>query len=169
MNVLKLTAVLMLAATLFSCKKDDLTPSDTYSKVRIDKLEVLNFPITQSDGSNWDGAAQGTFPDMYFKVARANTTTIVYQITTGSRVENINLLSLPANWTGMGGISLFDNDINQPIDIAFFDYDSSSGDDNMGGVSVDFSNYTFGSDKFPGTITLNNGLFSIKLYITWLV
>lgn len=43
-----------------------------YSKVGISELIINKYPSTKSDGSNWDGSLQGTFPDVYFKIVNSN-------------------------------------------------------------------------------------------------
>lgn len=159
----KLTKTLLLASViLWSCTKK--TPEVTYSKVSISKLTILNFPETNG-GTYWDNPLNGNYADVYFKIRIAGTTVSLYDLPVGSCYVNLKLTDLPAGWGNSGFFTL--NNLNQQIDIDLIDYDYLSGSEYMSTATFDFSNYTTGSNKYPGTITITNGSTTVKLEISW--
>ena len=151
-----------------------IAPAIVYTKVSVTKTTIIDFPETKSDGSNWDGSLQGTFPDVYFKITNSGTTTELYSLPTANRIENLRKVDLPKSWSKTDGTPFFIlNDLTQAIDVDLYNYNSTSADDYMGSTSFNFTNYTTGSNKYPTTVTTTKNLspnrnVTIKLDLIWI-
>ena len=160
--------MLLLCLLFASCSKKADQPSISYSKVGIYKLEVLNLPATDPDGYYWDNALNGTYPDVYFNITVHSTNSSLYLLSVDNRIENLQSSALPASWSGNNGSSFLTlNNVNQAIDVNFYDYDYLTTDQYMGGVSFNFADYTSGGNKYPTDVTVSLGNVSVKLYLTW--
>lgn len=168
MKLKKIATAMLLAMPIFlGCKKED-DPAIVYSKVSITRLTILNFPVSNTTGGDWDSFITGTYPDVYFKITKSGTNTSLFDLNVSSRAEDLQLSNLPYSWFGTGGTSFFAlTDLSQQIDVDLFDFDSTSGDEYMGTATFNFSNYTTGGSAYPQSITINNGFVSIKLDVTW--
>jgi PKD repeat protein len=149
-------------------------PAIVYTKVSVTQLTIIDFPETKSDGSNWDGSLQGTFPDVYFQITKSGTTTSLYNLPVANRIENLRKVDLPKSWSKTDGTPFFIlNDLTQAIDVDLYNYNSTSTDDYMGSTSFNFTNYTTGSNKYPTTVTTTKNLspnrnVTIKLDLIWI-
>lgn len=169
-NFLLSSILIVTLATLFnSCSKDGGTSSKVYSRVGISRLTILSYPQTLPYGDDWDDALTGVYPDIYFRITKSGTIAALYALPTSSRKENLRVVDLPFSWSqNSGGTFFTHNDLNQAIDIDLYDYDSTTSDEYIGTVTVDFNDYITGSSKYPGTITKTLGSVSVKLELAWL-
>lgn len=150
---------------LSSCKKKD--DGISYSKVSITKFTILNFPATQIAGGSWDDALSGTYPDVYFTIRKSGLNDYLYSLDKNSRIINLQASGLPAYWSNNGSAFFTLGSIYQKIDLDLWDYDGLSSDEYIGYVTVDFTDYTSGGNKYPSTIIKTNGFVSIKLDLIW--
>jgi hypothetical protein len=158
---------LSLSLILFSCKKED--DSIRYTKVSITKLTILNFPANNSSGDDWDGFTNGYYPDILFKITKSGTATSLYTLADASRYENVTAGDLPVSWSSGSGAPFFVlSDLSQAIDVDLYDFDSVSSNDYIGTATFNFLNYTSGSNKYPGSITISANGTSVKLDLIWL-
>jgi hypothetical protein len=131
------------------------------------KVTIVNFP-DDDGGYYWDNQLEGLYPDVYFKVSIAGTSSVLYDAGSGSRKENLRLTDLPFSWAFTNGGSIYSsNNLYQGIDIDLYDYDIASADEYMGSATFNPIAYTTGSNKYPSTVTVTNGRVSIKLDLTW--
>jgi hypothetical protein len=147
-------------ATLFlmsSCNKDEVcstgytgsscTTQITPSKILVTKIDIIRFPGTDSGGSSWD-LFPSSGPDIYPTLERAGNE--IYNASS-SNITNADP-NTDYRFTLSQSIEL-----SYPLDnyiIRLYDYDDTSGDDYMGGVT--FSVYD-SSNNFPSTLTIDGG------------
>lgn len=156
-----------LALILFSCKKDS-SSTVSYSKVSITKLTILASPPKNSSGGDWDNALAGYYPDVYFKITKAQTTETLFSLAVSSRHENLTQADLPIAWAAQSGAPFFTlSTLSQAIDVDLYDYDSLSTDEYMGSATFNFLAYTTGSNRYPSSVTVTSNGISIKLDLTW--
>ena len=144
-----------------------VTIQSPYTKVGITQLVILNYPATKPDGSNWDPAINGTFPDVYFDITVSGTSTSLFLLAAANRAENLRTADLPYGWGTIGTVFYLHNNLSQPIDVDLYDYDSLSSNEYMGTSSFNFSNYTTVTNPYPTTVTITNGQTSIRLSLAW--
>jgi hypothetical protein len=164
--------ILFAALTIMlisSCSKKDETPTVVYTKVGISKLTILNYEESDLSGYYWDASAQGTYPDVYFKLTQTGGISL-YSLATSARYENLKISDLPVSWSGSGGAPFcVVNDLNSYVFADLYDFDSwPASHQNMGFSGFLFSDYTTGSNKYPSTVTRTIGSTSIKLDLIWI-
>jgi PKD repeat protein len=139
-----------------------------YTKVGLSALTILNYPATKTDGSNWDPAINGTFPDVYFDITVTGTSTSLYTLAAANRKEDLRTSDLPSGWAATAGTSFYlHNILTQGIDVDLYDYDSIGSNEYMGTATFNLSNYTTGANPYPATVTITNGSTSIRLSLIW--
>lgn len=166
------TYTITLTATGQSGLTNRITKSITvlpaYTRVGITEVAILDYPPTKTNGDNWDSAASGTFPDVYFEITPNAQTTLLYTLPVASRFENLRNSDLPRGWSNTNGSALYThNSLSQPIDIDLYDYESVGTDEYMGTATFDFRNYISASNPYPSTVTVTNGRISIRLKLAW--
>lgn len=151
---------------LFSCKKEDVVSPTMYSKVNITKVEVLSYPFANNTGNTWDdNVTSNSNPDMYFRIAKAGTTTELFT-TSNHVIDNVTSAMLPIAWNGAPIVQVLD--LNQAnFDFDFYDYDGLSSNDFMGTITLNFKDYTTGSNQFPTQKEITVGLFTIRISMYW--
>lgn len=164
--------ILFAALTIMlisSCSKKDETPSVVYTKVSVTKMTITSFPAGDASGYNWDNSLNGTYPDVYFKITNSGTTNSLFSLATSNRYENLQVANLPVFWSNNSGAPFFVlSDLTQAVDVDLYDYDYLTTDQYMGSTTFNFMNYTTGSNKYPTSVTTNNGSVSVKLDLIWL-
>ncbi len=140
----------------------------TYTIVGITSLTILNYPATKTDGSNWDPAINGTFPDVYFNITVSGTTNSLYLLPSSSRIEDLRIADLPKGWATTDGTAFYNHvNLNQIIDVDLYDYDSIGSNEYMGTATFDFRTYITPTNPYPTTVTVTKGTTSIKLGLVW--
>ncbi len=157
--------MLIIISTMIGCKKDDPAASITYSKVAITKVTLLGIS-NGNNGVNWDNALAGNYPDVYFKITQAGTTTSIFDLPTNQRYENIQNSSLPLSWNFNSPYLIITN-LSSSIDVDLYDFDSLSTDEYMGTTRFSFATYTTGSSKYPPSATVISGSYIVKLDFIW--
>ena len=132
----------------------DCSQQVTPKKIRISKIEVLRFPATDK-GAGWDFSSG---PEIYPDLLKGST--LIWS--SPSYFENAD-----PNSTYEFNVSPV-VDLTEPLDrytIELYDYDSSSNDDLMGGIS--FTPYS-NNNKFPRIITLDaNGNVAFRIHVSY--
>jgi hypothetical protein len=161
-----LLPLLIIISTFFSCKKDDPTPPPiTYSKVAITKVTLLGIS-NSNNGVNWDNVLAGYYPDVYFEITQAGTTTSIFELPTAQRHENIQNSDLPKSWAFSSPYLVITN-LTSSIDVDLYDFDSLSAAEFMGTTTFSFANYTTGPSKYPASATVTSGSYIVKLDFIW--
>lgn len=128
-----------------------LTP---YS-MTITKIDLLNYPATQSNGAGWD-ASSGADPFITVSFGTSSDVnddvTGYYQNATGANLYYTLLTpkvvtSLSSNWT-----------------VGIYDYDTPDPSDFMGGIYFRPINKSSG---FPSSFTLTTSAIQYRLHVTW--
>lgn len=127
----------------------------SYSKLKINSIEVLQFPSVNSNGSGWD-FTDG--PDIFTTISSA--TTVFYST---SYVSNVN--STPLAFSVFPSYVITDLTADWFIDL--IDYDNPDADDYMGYVKFDFTEYFSGVNPFPSSIVKTQNGITVKLLVTW--
>ncbi|MBW8051197.1 MAG: hypothetical protein FVQ77_12820 [Cytophagales bacterium] len=182
-------AVLMLMGVLAftGCSKDDPDPCDgvtcqnggtcnggicgcterytgnlcenqkTPTSIQITKVVVTDFPDKQPSGSNWD--ITSCCPDIYFQILKG--TTLIYD----SPTYKINAVSTSAPYTFTPSSSITLSSPTSNYTIRLYDYDSTSGDEYMGGIL--FTPYS-STNGFPSTSVVDAGAgLSFTLHLSY--
>ena len=117
----------------------DCSQETAPSKIKISNIKLKSFPTTDTNGAGWDLFSGA---DVYVEIAK-----------------NDNVLFTTGYVTDLTGSYTYDasfefSDPKATYSIRVYDYDDSSGDDWMGGIS--FTPYLNGQD-FPSTINVTCG------------
>lgn len=167
-----LLPVLIIISMMTSCKKDEpapvpvpIPPPITYSKVSITKVTLLGIS-NSNNGVTWDNSLAGLYPDVFFKITNAGTTTSIFDLPTSQRYENIQNVDLPKSWSFTSPYLVITN-LSSSIDVDLYDFDSLSPAEYMGTTTFSFPTYTTGSSKYPANATVTNGSYIVKLDFIW--
>ena len=128
------------------------------TKMKIDKLVILDYPSTNSSGSGWD-FLDG--PDIYWKLMNQSETTTYF--TSGILYDAI-YSNLPFTYTN--GLPYTITDLTKTYSFEFYDDDYPDADDN-----INYQNYCYISPSdftdYPSVIHFDNGEMKFDLYVTW--
>lgn len=139
-----------------------------FTRVGISGVNILNYPATKTNGDNWDSAASGTFPDVYFEITISNSSSL-YLLPASSRIENLRVADLPRGWSNPNGTAFYThNNLSQLIDVDLYDYESVGTDEYMGTATFNLRDYITTTNPYPSSVTITNGSISIRLAINWL-
>ncbi len=129
------------------------------TRLKIKKIVLLDYPLTKKDESGWDHWGAGR-ADIYWELTDKNNN--FYE--KGNIKEDIKKSDLPYTYTQNLPYVLTINEPNRKYDVTFYDYDSTSEDDYMGGgYFIPATSYNYNVLNW----TLDNGL-KFKLYVEWL-
>jgi hypothetical protein len=135
----------------------DCSNQDTPSKILISKVKVTKFP-TYNNGSDWDIWSAG--PDIYIALWDGSSYIYVSQ----NFFEDADPTS---DYTFNISPALDLSDVLKQYQIVLFDYDSTSDDEFMGGVSLyPYSN----TGGFPTTLYIDGGgsvAFEMTISYAW--
>ena len=151
----------LIVISIFSCSKDEPTPTPSYSKVAITNVTVINF-TDNNNGSYWDGVDDA---DLYFRITPNGSTTSLFTLNTNLRAYDVDNTSVPISWAVSPNLLI--SNLSSPIDVDLLDYDNIGQDDYIGTCTYNFSNYTIGSNKYPASVTTQSGSNIVKLDLTW--
>lgn len=103
---------------------------------------------------------------MYFRIAKAGTTIELLTVS-GHVYDNVTPAILPIAWNGAPIARVID--LNQAIfDFDFYDHDGGiSVRDFMGTITVNFKDFTTGSNRFPTSKEVTSGLLKIRISMYW--
>jgi hypothetical protein len=135
----------------------DCGTQKTPSKVRISKIEILNFPTTEAGGGGWDLTSGA---DLYPVITNAAGTSVVWSPTTYV-IDAV--AGSTYSWTPVPAVDL---DATTQYIIAAFDDDSPANPDYIKGMSIT----PFETGKgFPTewTWTSTDGLFKVKFTVSY--
>ena len=124
--------------------------------IKITKIKVVDFPMTDSNGNQWDSFAVGNYvrPDIFPSLYIGSTT--LFQGTAVQDAVNTNIYT----WTP--SIILTSLQFTSQLGLILYDEDSTT-NKYMGG----FDFYTYNSSAgFPTTITLSNATSPYKFELT---
>jgi PKD repeat protein len=145
-----------------------VTVLPAFTKVGISALTILAYPATKTNSDNWDSAASGTFPDVYFAGTVSGTTTVLYSLPVASRLENLRVSDLPKGWSSTTGGSFYTHtNLDQKIDFDLYDFESVGTDEYIGTATFNFREYVTVNNPYPTTATITNGTVTIKLTLIW--
>jgi len=126
--------------------------------INITKIKVIDFPMTNSNGNQWDTLAVGNYvrPDI-FPFLSIGTTTL-FQGTPFQDALNTSTYT----WTPTTSIVLTPSQFLSQLSLTLYDEDSGT-NEFMGGFDFYLYNSTGG---FPTTITLSNSTSPYKFELT---
>jgi len=135
----------------------DCSQQVTPNEIKVTKVKITKFPATVSSGASWD---LNSGPDIYIEILKGSsslyTTSTYYENADPSVIYSFDLNPV---------LNL--NEPNNEYSIRLYDYDTSSGDDYMGGIIfTPYSNTT----GFPATLNLDAGgdvAFELTLSYVW--
>lgn len=131
----------------------NITILNPYTKVGIEVLQIDKYPATKSDGSDWDGSLQGTYPDVYFEIVKSSDYSMIYSLATTSKKENLRTVDLPSSWKStVAGSPFCDLITGVDFDVDLYDYESVSTDEYIGTAQFNWSNISTISNPYPSTI-----------------
>lgn len=131
----------------------NITILNPYTKVGIEVLQIDKYPATKTDGSDWDGALQGTYPDVYFELVKSSDFSTIYSLSTASRKENLRTVDLPSLWKSTtAGVAFCDLVIGADFDVDLYDYESLGTDEYIGTADFQWSKISTIIDPYPATI-----------------
>lgn len=143
---------LALMLCIVSCKKDNEKPDA--KNVTITGIEVITMPLTDNGGS-WDLDGDG---DLTFEII--NQSTVLYDHP--EYYQDVQAQDLPLNFIINNGYKL--PTLDQPYSILLYDYDTTSGDDYIGGISFTPSNY---KSERPEYKVFSDGNVQVKVKFAW--
>lgn len=128
------------------------------SKMKIDKLVLLDYPPTDSSGGGWD---YSNGPDIYWKLMNEEETTTYF---TSGIFNDAIYNNLPFTFTN--GLPYTITDLAKKYSFEFYDYDYLDADDN---INYQYYCIIRPSDfiDYPSLIHFDNGEMKFDLYVTW--
>jgi len=124
-----------------------------FTKVGIEVLTIDKYPTTKTDGSDWDGSLQGTYPDIYFEVVKSSDYSTIFSLATTSRKENLRTVDLPSSWKStVAGSPFCDLIKGVDFDVDLYDFESVGTDEYIGTAQFNWSNISTLSNPYPTTI-----------------
>lgn len=137
-------------------KKEDnysITITVKPQKLIIQKLVLKSFPT-----SNWDNYSD---PDIYWRIEDDN-----YYYFESGKYQDLSYYDLPVTYTN--GLPFSLTNIYKKYSIDFYDYDSDSNDDHMGGYWFDPRDF-INNNTYPTVITFSSSSSSLEfdLYVEW--
>jgi PKD repeat protein len=163
-----------LTVTSASGQTNKITKSVTIlspaTQAGISSVTIVNFPEKRPNGSNWDTAAEGTYPDVYFGLNYVGTTIpITGSVSSlGLKIEDLTLSRLPISFvpTG-GGVFLNVTALYTPFDVNLFDAEPSYPHEFMGTTTFTLGNFKTASNPYPTNVEITNGAYTIRLGLIW--
>lgn len=143
-HLLKITAVLIVLFSISSCESDDDPTSQPPSKILINKIRVIRFPATDSNGGGWDTFSGA---ELFPKVLRGST--VLWD--SPSYIENASATA-SNDFTPSPSIEISSLSTQHTIEV--YDYDDLDADDWMGGINFTPSSFIDGT---PESFTLDAG------------
>lgn len=148
-----------------------ITKSITVKKqpisVTIEDITILDFPETDASGNNWDNSFSGSYPDVYFKIIDANSTTL-YTYNTANRKENLRKFDLPSLFSAPANGFYTLTDLTKGFGITLYDYESIGTDQYIGGVLRNSAMLNLlSSGGLPSTYDLYYGDFFFSVKLKW--
>jgi hypothetical protein len=122
----------------------DCSQQVTPTKIRIKQVDVTSFPATNDKGSGWDLTSAA---DIYIKIYKDDT-----ELYNSSTYIKDAISSYKYEFELSPNVDLLNP--NDQYTIILYDYDSTSGDDYMGGII--FKPYS-NTNSFPTTMNLDAG------------
>lgn len=135
-----------------SCNKDDVKPDA--KSVSVTGIEIITMPLTDN-GSKWDLDGDA---DVIFRISNSNT--VLFE--SNPAINNVSNKDLPLSLQIPGGYKL--PLLDQNYSILLYDYDQTSANDYIGGIS--FNPYSYKSDR-PDSKTFSNANVQIKIGFKW--
>ena len=129
------------------------------TKMKITKVELLNYPLYDGNGNNWDPMSAGA--DVYFKILNGNDDVIFTSGTFSGLKQN----DLPKTYTN-GLPYTIENSFNQRCTIEFWDADDWDSDDWIGGYYFTPSQQNFNNNVIH--LKSSTSDLELKMYVTWL-
>ena len=162
MRLFKTLSFVFILGILFAgCDSDDEV---VFTQVGITKLSINSFPSRNTSNDDWDSSLAGVFPDVFFNITESGNLTSLYQLPVSQRIENLRNSDLPTFWSTSNGSAFYQHtNLSQPIDINLYDYDTTSSDDYIGSITINFQNHS----SYPQIITKSVGNISITLELSW--
>ncbi|MFZ4400279.1 MAG: PKD domain-containing protein [Bacteroidales bacterium] len=131
-----------------------------FTKAFIKKITILNLPFINSSGAGWDPSSG---PDVYYKITDINNV-ILWALSTSNRNDDVTPSMLPISWVYPAPYWQIP-DINEPIFIDLFDYETIGNDEYMGYCGgFKLSDYK----TYPPSITVTANGITATLDIQWL-
>lgn len=140
----------------FNISSKTVTIANPPQNLTINKITINNFPLTDSNGSNWDFSGG---PDIFLVLDKGTNVTAnpLYETASFfSDATNSKSYDFNVNW------SL--NSLNGNYVIGMYDYDTPDPNDFMGGIYFIPNDYSQGK---PNSITLQTNKFKFTIYVTW--
>lgn len=132
------------------------------TKVKITKVTLTAIPFTTTSGAGWD---TNDGPDIFFQIQNINGTSLFDIRNTFYVVNNVVPANLPIEWSLTTPFDI--TDLTQWKFIHFYDYDTTSANDDMSYASFLLSNYTSGTNPYPATVTQTQNGITVILSLTW--
>ena len=133
------------------------------TKVKITKITVVGIPFLKPGGTaGWD--ADGTGPDIYFKILDLNSA-VLFDATSTNKFNDVTSSTLPLSWTLTTPFTI--TDLTASRFVKLFDYDFGTSDEDMSYVGFLMTNYTSGVNAYPSSVTQTQNGITIKLDLTW--
>jgi PKD repeat protein len=129
------------------------------TKMKITKVELINYPLYCEDGTNWDPMSAGA--DVYFRILNENDNVIF----TSGIASGLTHNQLPTNYTNGLPLTL-ENTFNQRCTIEFWDKDDWDSDDWMAGYYFTPSQQDFNKNVIHFQSSTSD--LELKMYVTWL-
>jgi hypothetical protein len=127
---------------------------DVPTSVTITKVEVLYYPETDANGSDWDISDAADIQLCFNPGTNANQNAWVSQTLTNASPLNPHTFYLNQTYL-----------LNSFYTISLWDYDTTTSNDYIAGYYFTLGYYKTG---FPSTIAIgNDGGFKLVLYVTW--
>jgi hypothetical protein len=123
------------------------------SKIRINSVRLLKYPVTESNGQSWDFSSGA---DVYWTLSMGGSA-----VFTSGLINDVSGQEL----TYTSGMPFDINDVNGIAGISIYDYDDIGADDFMGFVST-----TFYSDAngFPNVLTLETSNLKFQFFVEYI-
>jgi PKD repeat protein len=132
-----------------------------YSKVTIKKITLKSFPAAKADGTKWDGT---TNPDVFIEVRSKADKKLLYRPDNILQYLNFDPAKLPIVY--VLDPALLINGLDQDIDFAVYDSDTTEISELIGLVTFRFSDYK-SAKTLPTSLEKKVGDTTISLELSW--
>lgn len=133
------------------------------SAVRIDEVELLNFPSTDPNGTGWDADCDNSPADVFFSIA--NNTQVLFN---SGFFSDIN--SFPVWYQNSTGFPFTLTPLSNQYFISLFDQDDQTCQPNDLMIEFPFIPQNIvpvNGDPYPDSYLLSDSGFEFRLYLTW--
>lgn len=142
---------------LLNCSK--VLETKTLNTLVIDELILTTFPSTKSSGKAWDNSMENYKADIYFTLTNENNKEIYKMPNYYLDIDSKNPLQFKIE-----NLKIDKSLFSGKLGINFYDYDSVSSDDYIGGAIMTMEKQVFNSEQITRPVNVKDILFTIKYH-----